>query len=488
MDDKVIQEKVVNDTAEQLVEIENLEKRGFSVEADTGKIVSFNANFFAYYIRRRMKILYSKDGFFHIYSKGVWQKKEDAMMYKTLRNILQEPRFGVWNRRYEDEYIATLKREVYHPYDMNPMRHIINLQNGVFDINTLQFLPHDPKYLSTIQIPVEYDENAECPNFLKFLDEIFEGDAERIAVAQEWFGYAMTTETKAQKVLILYGSGGNGKGVFVEILSLMIGEENISHIPLNELHKGFSRVCLYGKTANICSENESDGKPINTQYFKAIVGEDTINAEQKNKPVFSFKPTAKLILSMNNLPKTKDRSTGYYRRLMILCFTAYFGEESRDKDLKEKLREELPGIFLWAIEGLNRLRDNDYKFSECGSMDAVLREYQKEQNPIIEFVEECIEKVEDNAYREDNKVVYDSFKAWAEKNGHSGYASVSSQRFWKEFEAVVKAKGYNCKAGRSNDFRYHTGIKVSPQYRVEVKTRPKILKTRKSSEEELFLG
>ncbi len=363
--------------------------------------------------------------------------------------------------------MTALKREVFYSGEMNLYKNIINMENGVFDLNTLKFLPHDPSYLSTIQIPVSYIPDAKCPRFLKFMGEVFEGDEERIAVAQEWYGYAVTTETKAQKSLILYGSGGNGKGVFTEILSTLIGDDNISHIPLNELNKGFSRVCLYNKTANISNENETNGKAFNTQYFKAIVGEDMINAEQKGKPVFSFKPTAKLIMSMNNLPSTKDKSTGYYRRLVILNFTAHFSEENRDRDLKKKLQEELSGIFMWAIEGLKRLRDNDFKFSSCKNMDTTIKEYEVEQNPMISFFDDCIEKEEDSEHREDNKTIYNTFKKWAEKNGHSGYAGISNQRFWRKFKAIAKSKGYKCKFGKSNSLRYHTGIRVVGEYTVK---------------------
>lgn len=449
----VVMKQEVNDTKNELM------ARGVIVD-DNGKILGFNANYFAEYIRTNYPIIYGMDNCFYMYKNGAWIKVNDDSIFKMLRDILQEPKFGVWRKRFEEEYIVALKREIYHAKEMNMYNHIINLKNGVFDIRDMIFSSHNPKHFSTIQIPVEYKENAECPTFLKYLDEVFEGDKERIAVAQEWFGYALTTETKAQKALILYGSGGNGKGVFVEVLSLLIGADNISHIPLNELHKGFSRVCLYGKTANISSENESDGKTLNTQYFKAIVGEDVINAEQKGKPVFSFKPTVKMIFSMNNFPTTKDKSNGYYRRLMILNFSAYFSEENRDKDLKKKLRKELPGIFLWAIEGLKRLKENDYKFSKCRNMEEMLDEYKVEQNPLIGFFDECVAKEDDTEHRESNKEIYEAFKKWAEDNGHKVYASISSQKFWKQFEALAKERGWQCKSGRSNSFRYHTGVRV----------------------------
>ena len=183
-------------------EIEELVERGFGIKESNGEIFNFNANFFADYINNRIDILYAKDGFFYIYGKGVWVKKEDIEILTMLRDILQEPRFGVWSKRREEEYIVALKREVFYSGELNPFRNIINMKNGVFDLETFKFKPHDKKYLSTIQIPVEHKEDAKCPRFLQYTSEVFGGDKERIAVAQEWYGYSLTTETKAQKALI----------------------------------------------------------------------------------------------------------------------------------------------------------------------------------------------------------------------------------------------------------------------------------------------
>lgn len=446
-------------------QIEELKKRGFTLD-EAGKVKDFNANYFAEYIRSHYRLIYGRDGFFYEYQskEGIWQKQDEGSLLRDLRNILQKPRFGVWTSYREKEYMTAIKRTLYHEEEMNPKKNLINLKNGMFDMETFKLIPHSHEYFSTIQIPIKYNSNAECPRFKQFLEEIFEGDKERKAVCQEWAGYSLTTSTKAQKALILYGNGENGKGVFIDTLSLLIGKENISNISLNELNKGFSRVCLYNKIVNISSENEMNGKSFNTQYFKAIVGEDTINAEQKNKPVFSFKPTAKMLLTMNNLPDTKDTSHGYFRRLSILCFNASFSNNQRDNNLKEKLQKELPGIFIWAIKGLKRLKENEFKFSECSNMDEVLKQYQKEQTPMLQFFDECIVEEKDNSYRVENKVLYNAFKGWAYRNGFSQYSKISSQKFWREFERIAKTKGYQCKAGRSNTTRYHTGIKFVREY------------------------
>lgn len=195
-----------------------------------------------------------------------------------LRDILHSKYFGIWTLKSEREYVEALKRTILYEGDMNPNRRCINLLNGMFDLQDFKLKEHSPEYFSTMQIPINYDESAECHQFIKFINRALNNDMERIKLIQEWTGYLLTTETKAQKALFLYGSGANGKGVYIDTISKIIGQDNISNIPLNELHKGFSRICLLDKTANISNENEFNGRSMNTQYFKAIVGEDRIQA------------------------------------------------------------------------------------------------------------------------------------------------------------------------------------------------------------------
>jgi len=443
---------------------EELLERGITVDGN-GKITNFNPNYFPQYVKNHYKIIYAKDGYYYEYKNNVWIRLDENALLRKFRDLFQAPMYGIWSPRYESDYMVGMKRELYYDGELNPKKQLINLINGMYDTDTFKLLPHSPEYYSVIQIQTMFDEHAECPMFEKFIDQIFEGDKERISVAQEWAGYVLTTHTNAQKALILLGDGSNGKGVFTDVLSRLIGEENISNIPLNELSKSFSRVKLFGRTANISGENEMNGKSLNSQYLKAITGEDTISAEEKGKAVFSFRPTVKLIFTMNSLPVSYDNSYGFYRRLSILAFTATFNGENKDTHLKEKLTNELPGIFLWAMEGLKRLRENDFKFSDCQSMDDILRRYQSEQKPLYEFFEDCIAPADDPENRVGNKMVYETFRRWAVENGIASYYSkMSAQRFWREFEECAKKNGYKCTSGRSNSFRFHRGFKINDAY------------------------
>lgn len=393
--------------------VEEMIERGFYIDNKTANVKGFNANFFVRFILEHCFLIFAKDKFFYTYKNGVWVKLDEVQLKRYLRIILQQPRYGVWTINKEKQYFEALKLEAYYDNFLNQNKELVNMENNVFDLNDYEVYRHNYLNYFSIKIPVKYDYSANCFRFLKFISEVFEEDKERIAVAQEWLGYALTTEIKAQKALVLLGSGANGKGVFLHILSKLLGEENISNITLGELNRPFSRVCIYNKIANVCNENEIDGKNFNTGYFKAIVGGDSISAEQKGEPVFQFVPTAKMYFAMNNLPRTTDKTEGFYRRLSILSFTQHFSEETRDRDLKEKLEKELPGIFNWAIIGLRRLRNNGYNFSKCENMRQVVEEYKSEQNPIIKFFEECIEQEKNSEYKEDNRVVYQTFKNWA---------------------------------------------------------------------------
>lgn len=448
---------------EQLKEIQEM---GITICKNTYVVKYFSPNKFASYIARTFPLIYNNDEFYK-YKTGKWDKVNEAYVLKRLRDILHTYYDDIWCLKYEKEYIAALKRIILYEGDLNSNKRYINLLNGMYDLETFTLVEHSKEFYSTIQIPIKYDENAQCPEFMNFLNQCFLGDEQSKYLSQEWAGYLMTAETKAQKALILYGLGGNGKGVFIDAISYLIGQENISSIPLNELHKGFSRVCLHNKLANISNENECNGNSLNTQYFKAITGEDVITAEQKNKPVFEFRPTVKLCFSTNNLPHTKDTSYGFIRRLSILHFKNTVKEEYRDGDLKEKLKKEEQGIFLWAVEGLRRLNDNKFKFSECSTSNLVIEQYQKEINPIVLFFEECI-SVTEESHREDRRIIYNSFRAWAEANGMDGYAKISTQRFWKKFQEQIKVLNYNCTLGRSNTFRYCTGVRVVGDFRIDI--------------------
>ena len=214
-----------------------------------------------------------------------------------------------------------------------------------------------------MRVPVNFDEAADCPRTRQFLDEILLGDELGISTLQEFMGYCLTGETRAEKALALIGPGANGKSVLLRLLRALCGPMNVSSVGLSSLQGRFSSFSLVGKLVNISAENELRGS-LNTELFKLIVSGEPLQVEKKFKQSFAFSPYCKLVLAMNSLPYTDDTTAGFSRRLLIVPCRRIFTPQEADRHLIDKLLVELPGVLNFALEGLRRLRENDYLFTE----------------------------------------------------------------------------------------------------------------------------
>ena len=147
---------------------------------------------------------------------------------------------------------------------------------------------HTAKYLSTVQLNVRYMSDAKCPRFLQFLHESVEED--QVTLIQEMLGYFLIPVNHAQKCFIIVGKGGAGKSVLLRVLNeLLLGKENVSNVAWQALNDRFKTAELFGKWANICAELPTKGIEDNG-IFKALVGEDYLTVEKKNKNPFLFSP------------------------------------------------------------------------------------------------------------------------------------------------------------------------------------------------------
>ncbi|MFH5916763.1 DNA primase family protein [Clostridium perfringens] len=333
--------------------------------------------------------------------------------------------------------------------DFNRNPYWVNVRNGLLDIRDMSFKEHTPSYLSTVQLNVEYNPQVDCPQFKKFLNEVL--DCKLIPLVQEIVGYLLTTNTASQKAFVFWGPARTGKSTLLWVVEyLLLGKKNVSNIPWQEIGDKFKTAELLGKLANVFSDLPS--KSIDdTGIFKVVTGEDYLMAEKKNKNPFKFKPFARLVFSCNELPRNYvDRTEGFYRRLIIVPFNRQIEKSKIDKALKYKFQREKEGILNWALEGLKRLYENNFEFSENELTDGVKKEYKRENNNVISFVEECCEL--DSLFSCSRIELYEAYKEFCVE---AGLKALSQIKFNKELEG-----NFNITRSRSGKLRSWNGVRI----------------------------
>lgn len=203
--------------------------------------------------------------------------------------------------------------------EINRDERYINFRNGVWDIQEKKLLPHDSKYLQTIQIPHEVGlykpfEQTRLYEFFK-LTELSQKDIDMFLL---YMAYCLTLSHGLKTFMILYGQSNTGKSVLLRFLETLVGHENVSALSMHELSARFYPAQLYGKLLNSCGDNGA--LPLSSiENLKKITGGDKIMHEKKGKEPFFFVPFAKLIFSFNQLPlQLEEKSNAFYKRMRIL--------------------------------------------------------------------------------------------------------------------------------------------------------------------------
>lgn len=295
----------------------------------------------------------------HIYKDGFYSIRGDLILEQHIKKIFTEDYWTVHNKNEIMEYIKG--ENMVDRDEVQPPKHLINVNNGIYNLNTDKLMPHDPKHLFLYKIPINYNPKAKMPKIDKYFESTLK--QEYIKFSQEIFGYCLFLSYPIHGIVYLFGKGGNGKGVWIHLLASMLGKENISNKEIGNLMVNhFASSSLYGKLANLCGEM-SNTVMHNTDMLKRLSAGDRIDAEFKFRDPFSFPNKAKIITACNEIPECKDTSDGWIQRQFIVPFMETFRRTPRDNTkLKEQLvadKDEMEGLLLWSIQGLKRLLRNE---------------------------------------------------------------------------------------------------------------------------------
>lgn len=382
-----------------------------------------------------------------------------------VRNRTAELLGDRWKVSHADSTVTWLRDTAEELWEEPPLDRV-NLANGILDVHTGTLGPHDPSFLSPVQIPVAFDPDARCPCIEKFLGEVFPGDA--VQIAHQLAGYLLTPDNRLRTAVMLVGRGRNGKSVFLNLLTALLGTENVSNRPLQALEENtFATADLYGKLANVFAD--LDGKALRgSALFKSISGGDRISAERKHKPAFEFKPYTRLLFSANRPPPTPDTTDAFFGRWLIVPFEQRFRglHESgsgpvEDPDLLSKLTtpEELSGFLNLALAGLLHLGLRG-GFARPDSVQQAARRFKADVDSVAGFVgEDCQLGPTPGGSGEDpvtpRKFLYEAYCAYCAANGRQ---RVAAPKFYER----LRSPDFGLTATIYNGERRSRGISLAP--------------------------
>ena len=294
-------------------------------------------------------------------------------------------------------------------------KRFLTLKNGLYDLNKEELVPHDPSVFTTNLLPYEFDPDAKCPLWEKFLYDVFFGKQDVINFVKQAVGYSFLKDIPTAALFLLIGEGSNGKSVFINTTTNLFGEENVANVNLHQMSDEYYIQDLFGKMVNLSSES-SHKKRFDTEIIKAAVAGDWISGRLPYKPPSKFKPYAKHFLSINTIPKNDDLSYGWEGRIYPIEFNRLFAEKDADKQMTNKLKLELSGIFNWALEGYRSLRGQDYVFIESASINQAKQNYKNQSNSVYNFIATTLSKVNENDITP-LKNIYDKYKFFCDSEG-----------------------------------------------------------------------
>lgn len=374
--------------------------------------------------------------YYYVFNGEYWHVISESDLAAFLGKVAEKmgvPKFDSRYYEFKEKLFKQFEASAHLPEPEIPEDTIlINLQNGTFEVTPERQILRDfnQEDFLTYQLPFRYDPEAGAPRFYQYLDEVLPDDESQQVLA-EFMGYIFTRDLKLEKVLFLYGSGRNGKSVMFEIIRAMLGEENISFYGLSSLtdDNGYHRAKLVNKLINWASDV---GDRLQSNTFKQLASGEPIECRLPYKEPFLLQNICKFAFNANTLPADVEHTGAFFERFLIIPFKAYIPEEKRDPKLAEKIiRDELPGVFNWVLDGLNRLVRQG-KFSKSRASDEALSEFRKDSDSVALFLEDAGYIPHPHEWTQ-AKPIYENYREYC---WNEGLKPLARKNFHKRLEAL----------------------------------------------------
>lgn len=328
------------------------------------------------------------------------------------------------------------------------------------NVTTGEKSAHSPEHFSTVRIGGKsFDARLEgMPTFSKFLkdicvDEDGKYDEPTAMRLQEIAGYLFHPDNSAELAFFLYGSGANGKSVYLDVLRALIGKHRVANVSLRQLTNEHYYLAEVTDKKLIASD-ESNTRECGSDTYKMLVSGQEMTARRAYGKPFTFRNRAKLVISMNVMPSFDEMTPAMKRRTVIVPFNKFIPSSEKDVRLAAKVVEgELPAVFAWAMEGLRRLKANNWQMTPSEEGERLMNDFESASSSVLEFMRE--KYVRDASCFVRFSDIYDDFKVWSKENGRGN--NLSKRRLGTDLTLFY---------GKSESFYDAKTMKMAKGYRV----------------------
>lgn len=365
-------------------------------------------------------------GSWHVYTGGVWERRDDSEVNILIRQFLRSWRsrgVDVTQRRIVN--VASMMRDDQYLRDQQVSElqaegaRFINLRNGLYDMEEQRLVPHRRELMMTTQLGFDYQPGAKSPTFNQFLKSslvkpgTLETDYSMGLLVKQMFGYCMTSRTDLKASFWLYGVPDSGKSTMLSLIRGIMGNLGTT-IDLNQLGtKTFMLSEIIGKRVVTFPEVNSNSELSEANYKVMVGGSDEIWADVKNRAAIKFKPIAKFIWAMNEMPRINDRSGATHNRIKLIVFNRSLAAHEKDPTLLGRLLSERAGVFNEAMSGYRELAENGWML--VPQSEDLLAQYRLENDTEQSFIDERCEL--DPEFKCGSQELYSAYRTWCEENG-----------------------------------------------------------------------
>ncbi|WP_165252967.1 phage/plasmid primase, P4 family [Paludisphaera soli] len=339
------------------------------------------------------------------------------------------------------------------PEEMNRDGWLLNCRNGTIDLRTGELRPHDRADLITQLCPVDFDPDAECPQWEATLDLFFDKNQALIAYWQRVCGYALVGVVRDHVMPVCYGDGSNGKSTILGTLLDVLGTCYAMKAPpamlmakAVESHPT-DRADLHGKRLVVAIETEA-GRRLDEVMVKELTGGDRIRARRMRQDFWEFSPTHTIIMATNHKPVVKGTDNGVWRRLRMIPFAVKVDAANADTAMPDKLRAEFPGILAWCVRGC--LAWKEVGLAEPDIVSKATAEYRSEQDVVGLFLGD--RALLDPSVKRRCSEVYQAYQSWAESAGERAMTL-------RAFGDAMKERGVETKTSNG---KWYVGVGLKP--------------------------